>query len=66
MKTVCYNLNTIDLNDKTNNILLNMSGGLLPVDLSQDEIDLLKERFGPEWFHKLGYKESEGYINPGR
>lgn len=62
--SVCYDLAHIDLTDETNNLLLNMSGGLLPEDLSEYERSLLETRFGVDWFHKLGYKESDGYKNP--
>lgn len=41
-----------------------MSGGLLPIDLSAREINILNIRFGEEWFHVLGYKEEDGYENP--
>lgn len=57
-------LEKIDLEDETNNILLNMTGGLLPEHLSAREIGLLTKRFGGDWFHKLGYKEEDGYRNP--
>lgn len=49
--------------DKTTNILLNMNGGLLPEQLSEDEIKLLQEKFGDDWFYKLGYNDQE-YKNP--
>ena len=62
--SVCYDLKDIDLGDETNNILLNMSGGLLPENLSENEIKLLEQRFGKDWFHKLGYEEKDGYRNP--
>ena len=42
-----------------------MSGGLLPKDLQPDEIESLVKRYGPDWFHRLGYKESDGYEKPG-
>ena len=45
--------------DNTDNLLLNMSAGLLPKDLQPDEIKLLEIRYGKEWFEKLGYKEPE-------
>lgn len=48
-----------DWEDETNNLLLNMSGGLLPKDLSENEVKLLRDRFGPDWFTKLGYSEPE-------
>jgi hypothetical protein len=55
--SVVYDLADIDLEDETNNLVLNMSGGLLPIDLSAREINMLKIRFGEDWFHALGYKE---------
>jgi hypothetical protein len=57
---VVYSLpENFDWEDETNNLLLNMSGGLLPKDLSENEIGLLRDRFGPDWFTKLGYSEPE-------
>jgi uncharacterized alpha/beta hydrolase family protein len=53
-----------DFEDETNNLLLNMFSGLLPEDLSKEEISLLKERFGINWFEFLGYSEPE-YKRPG-
>ncbi|MFA5572559.1 MAG: hypothetical protein WDA42_05585 [Candidatus Bathyarchaeia archaeon] len=41
------------------NLLLNMSGGLLPEYLAADEIAALKDVYGNEWFEKLGYTEPE-------
>jgi hypothetical protein len=64
MKTAVYSLSEIDLQDKTNNLLLNMSGGLLPEYLSKEEVLLLKNRFGENWFESLGYSEPE-YKEPG-
>ena len=64
-RPVVYDLTRIDLEDSTNNLLFNMSGGLLPKDLQPDEIELLVKRYGPDWFHRLGYKESDGYEKPG-
>lgn len=43
--------------DELGNLLMNMSAGLLPKDLSQDEIETLEDKYGPEWFGKLGYSE---------
>lgn len=40
------------------NLLLNMSGGLLPEHLSKDEVDLLVEEYGENWFCELGYDDS--------
>lgn len=59
-KKVVYSFpNDFDWGDRTNNLLLNMSGGLLPKDLKEYEIELLRDRFGPDWFAKLGYSEPE-------
>jgi hypothetical protein len=63
-RTQVVNLKNIDLTDKTNNLLLNMTGGLLPEDLTKDEIWLLKQRFGVDWFNNLGYRELDGYKRP--
>jgi hypothetical protein len=49
-----------DFNNKIDVLLLNMSGGLLlPKNLNEDEVNLLRDRFGPDWFAKLGYSEPE-------
>lgn len=45
--------------DKVDKLLLNMSAGLLPVDLDKEEVNLLKERFGNNWFNELGYSEDK-------
>jgi len=45
------------------NLLLNMSGGLLPEHLSKQEVDLLTKEYGNDWFEKLGYTEP-GYKKP--
>ncbi len=39
------------------NLILNMSGGLLPEQLSESEIQLLVDEYGKDWFDYLGYKE---------
>lgn len=49
----------------TENLVLNMSGGLLPENLTQSEILLLKKEYGENWFEKLGYSEPD-YKLPGR
>jgi hypothetical protein len=45
------------MNDKeyVENLLLNMSGGLLPKDLQPDEVRKLERVIGSNWFEKLGY-----------
>ncbi len=40
---------------KTENILLNLSGGLTPDCLTKKEVALLRRAFGRCWFFKLGY-----------
>lgn len=49
--------------DEVTNLLLNMQSGLLPENLSKDEIDLLRNKFGENWFYELGYNDNE-YKNP--
>ena len=39
------------------NLLLNMSAGLQPKDLTQDEVNLLIDKYGINWFEELGYSE---------
>jgi hypothetical protein len=39
------------------NLLLNMTSGLLPENLSSQEITALKTEFGDNWFEALGYSE---------
>lgn len=45
------------------NLLLNMSAGLLPEHLSQNEINLIEQKYGTNWFYELGYNDTE-YKNP--
>lgn len=41
------------------NLILNMSSGLLPENLQPDEIRKLEKVIGHNWFEKLGYTESK-------
>ena len=41
------------------NLLLNLSSGLLPENLSQEEVDLLVDRIGENWFEDLGYNDRD-------
>lgn len=41
------------------NILANLSSGMLPIELSSDEVGLLTLFCGEGWFEKLGYSEPE-------
>lgn len=43
--------------DYVDNLLLNMTAGLLPKDLTESEVSLLEERFGENWFTELGYND---------
>lgn len=45
--------------DKYQNLILNMQSGLLPENLSGEEIVLLREVDGEDWFYKLGYTEDK-------
>lgn len=39
------------------NLVLNMSAGLLPENLSKEETEILRNQFGENWFEELGYYE---------
>lgn len=39
------------------NIVLNMSAGLLPENLTKSEVKILIDTYGENWFEKLGYSE---------
>jgi len=43
--------------DALDNLIMNMSAGLLPENLCVSEINLLKQKYGDNWFEKLGYSE---------
>ena len=43
--------------DEVDNIILNMSAGVLPEYLVEDEVNMLVSRYGEDWFEKLGYTE---------
>ena len=47
------------LEDPVVNLLLNMSGGLLPEHLQPDEVELLRSKYGSNWFEELGYNDKE-------
>ena len=43
--------------DELDALLLNMKAGLLPKNLTESEVNLLKERYGEGWFDELGYDD---------
>ena len=43
--------------DEVENLLMNISAGLLSESLCVSEIKLLKQKYGDNWFEKLGYSE---------
>ena len=45
--------------DEVDNLLLNMTAGLLPKDLTESEVKILEDRFGKDWFTELGYTEEK-------
>lgn len=47
------------------NLLLNLSAGLKPENLSNEEISLMEANLGLEWFEKLGYSQPE-YRKPSK
>ena len=46
------------IND-VDNLLLNMSAGLLPVNINEEDCKLLNEYFSYNWFIELGYNDNE-------
>jgi hypothetical protein len=47
---------------RVDNLLLNMSAGLEPKDLTQEEVALLKHKFGEDWLFKLGYQTNLEFL----
>jgi hypothetical protein len=47
---------------ETENLLLHMSAGLLPKDLSRHEVILLENMFGKDWRFELGYQTNLEYL----
>ncbi|NRF95133.1 hypothetical protein HQN89_30055 [Paenibacillus frigoriresistens] len=43
--------------DEITNLLLNLSVGVHPNDLSDEEAGLLKAEYGEDWMNELGYTE---------
>jgi uncharacterized alpha/beta hydrolase family protein len=41
------------------NLLLNMSAGVLPEHLTKHEVELLEKEYGINWFEELGYSEPD-------
>lgn len=41
------------------NLYFNLISGLLPENLSESEVNMLKENLGDNWFEELGYHEPE-------
>ena len=50
--------------DEITNLLLNMSAGLHPKHLQEDEVELLKSEHGEDWLNNLGYTEEWLRNNP--
>lgn len=44
---------------EVDNLLLNMTAGLLPEHLTKDECLLLERKYGKNWFNVLGYTEPD-------
>jgi hypothetical protein len=47
---------------EVDNLLLNMSGGLMPEHLSAREKKLLAKEFGKDWLLVLGYQTNLEYL----
>lgn len=43
--------------DEVANLIMNMSAGLLPEHLQEDEVALLEKAYGKDWFDRLGYTD---------
>lgn len=52
-----------DIN-KFENLILNFLGGMKPQHLSEDEVDLLEENVGENWFEEMGFSDFEEYEKP--
>jgi hypothetical protein len=50
--------------DEFENLLLNLHGGLKPQHLSKEDVKLLEENVGEDWFEEMGYDEYDGYEKP--
>jgi len=46
----------IDNMGEFENIILNLMAGMQPDDLSEEEIEVLKEKYGEQWKQELGYE----------
>lgn len=44
---------------EVDNLLMNMSAGLLPENLAPREIEMLEKKYGANWFKELGYEEKK-------
>jgi hypothetical protein len=47
---------------RVDNLLLNMSSGLKPEELTHEEVALLKHKFGEDWMLTLGYQTNLEYL----
>lgn len=50
---------TRDMSKDVRNIMFNLSAGLLPENLSKEEVSTLKSHYGDDWFFRLGYSEKK-------
>lgn len=46
------------------NLLINLAMGLPPESLSKDEMKMLEDKYGPDWFGVLGYEKPD-WKRPG-
>lgn len=56
-------MNDFEIDDITN-LLLNLSAGLHPKHLKEDEVEKLKNEYGDDWLNELGYSEEWLRNNP--
>jgi len=45
--------------DSILHLTVQLRSGLHPIDLSNEDIDLLKEAYGDKWYEKWGYEEKD-------
>lgn len=50
--------------DKFQNLMLNFLGGLRPQELSKEEVQLLENRIGENWFKELGFDKEDEFAKP--
>lgn len=50
--------------DEFQNLMLNFLSGLRPQELSKEEVQLLENRVGENWFEEMGFDKEDGFTKP--